>query len=190
MPPGANTGNEATEFGTYTPYMVEKMLHTIGHGNRSAEDFLSLLQSYGIQYLADVRSKPYSRFNPQFNRERLKAFLEQHGIRYVYMGHSLGGKPEDRSCYSESGKVDYSILQHKDFFLRGIERLKTAYTKGIHLAIMCSESNPCHCHRSKLIGQSLHAQQIGLCHIDEKGNPKTQDDVIHDSTHGQSGLFE
>lgn len=170
--------------------MPQKALHTIGHGNRSAEDFLALLQSYGIQYLADVRSRPYSRYNPQFNRETLKAFLEKHGIRYVFMGHALGGKPEDRSCYNSSGKIDYEIVRTKDFFLRGIERLKTAYTKGIHLAVMCSESNPCDCHRSKLIGQALHARQIELCHIDEKGKPKTHAQVIHDSTLGQSGLFE
>ena len=101
-------------------------LYSIGHSNQSKEDFLSLLRKYSIVYLIDVRSQPYSKFNPQYNREPLNSFLSEHGIRYVFMGNALGGRPEDLSCYT-SGFPDHKKMQTKDLFIKGINRLKTAY---------------------------------------------------------------
>jgi uncharacterized protein (DUF488 family) len=153
--------------------MVEKKpLYTIGHGSRKAEDFLALLQAFGIEYLIDVRSQPFSRFHPQFSQRALKTFLEQNGIRYVFMGDELGGRPKDATCYDSEGKIDYELVKTKDFFKKGIDRLKTAYNKDINLAIMCSERNPAQCHRSKLIAAVLVADDIIVQHIDETGKLK------------------
>lgn len=162
-------------------------LYTIGHGNRKAADFLALLKVYGIEYLVDVRSVPFSRFHPQFNRNTLESFLAQHGIRYVFMGDELGGRPKDVSCYLK-GKVDYEILKTKEFFKRGIERLRTAYNKDLNLAIMCSERNPCECHRSKLIAPVLTAGNIIVKHIDEQGKLKDHSTVINEIK--GPGLFD
>lgn len=152
--------------------MEKKPLYTIGHGSRTAEYFLSLLKESGIEYLVDVRSLPYSRFHPQFSQKNLKSFLEENGIRYIFMGDELGGRPKDPSCYNSEGKIDYELVRTKDFFLRGIERLKAAYNKDINVAIMCSESKPSECHRTRLIGKVLNEEQIILKHIDEKGKIK------------------
>jgi len=165
--------------------MEKKPLYTIGHGNRKSPDFLALLKEYGIEYLVDVRSVPHSRFHPQFNRNALESFLAEHDIRYVFMGDELGGRPKDVSCYDKDGKIDYEILKTKDFFKNGIERLKTAYNKDINLAIMCSERNPCECHRSKLIGQVLVADNIIVHHIDEQGKIKDHATVINEINKGQ-----
>jgi uncharacterized protein (DUF488 family) len=172
--------------------MEKKPLYTIGHGNRKAPDFLDLLKEYGIEYIVDVRSVPYSRFHPQFNRNALESFLAQHDIRYVFMGDELGGRPKDVTCYSKDGKIDYEMLKGKDFFKNGIDRLKTAYDKDINLAIMCSERNPCECHRSKLIGQVLASDNIIVLHIDEQGKIKAHSTVISEINKGQSpmDLFE
>lgn len=167
----------------------KKPLYTIGHGNRKAPDFLALLREHGIEYLVDVRSIPLSRFHPQFNRNALESFLAQHDIRYVFMGDELGGRPKDVSCYDKEGKVDYDILKTKDFFKNGIHRLKTAYNKDINLAIMCSERNPCECHRSKLIGQVLVADKIIVQHIDEHGKIKDHAIVINEINKGPMDLF-
>jgi uncharacterized protein (DUF488 family) len=164
--------------------MQKKPLYTIGHGSRNSSDFLALLKEYGIEYLADVRSIPYSRFHPQFNRNALDSFLAQHGIKYVFMGDELGGRPKDMSCYTE-GKIDYDVLKTKAFFKDGIARLKAAYYKDINLAIMCSERDPCECHRSKLIGQVLAADQIIVQHIDEHGKIKDHATVIDEISKGQ-----
>ncbi|THU36002.1 DUF488 domain-containing protein [Niastella caeni] len=171
--------------------MEKKPLYTIGHGSRKSDDFLALLKEYDIEYLADVRSKPYSRFHPQFNQNALKLFLEQQGIRYVFMGDELGGRPADASCYDKEGKIDYEIVKTKDFFKRGIERLKTAYNKDVNLAIMCSERNPCECHRTRLIGMVLDNDNIILHHIDEHGKIKDHASVVREINKGQAqkGLF-
>jgi uncharacterized protein (DUF488 family) len=168
--------------------MEKKPLYTIGHGNRKAPDFFDLLKEYGIEYLVDVRSVPYSRFHPQFNRNALESFLAQHDIRYVFMGDELGGRPKDVTCYCKDGKIDYEMLKGKDFFKNGIDRLKTAYDKDINLAIMCSERNPCECHRSKLIGQVLAADHIIVLHIDEQGKIKDHSTVISEISKGQSPI--
>jgi len=143
-----------------------------------------LLKNFGIEYLIDVRSQPYSKFNPQFNQHDLKFFLERNGIKYVFMGDSIGGRPKDTSCYDDEGKVDYEIVKTKDFFIQGIDRLKTAYNKDINVVIMCSESKPCECHRSKLIGRVLSLENIVLKHIDEKGKLKDQTSVINELNKG------
>ena len=160
--------------------MEKKPLYTIGHGNRKPEDFLALLKEFGIEYLIDVRSQPYSKFNPHFNQNDLKFFLERNGIKYVFMGDAIGGRPKDTSCYDNEGKVDYETLKTKDFFLQGIDRLKTAYGKDINVVIMCSESKPCECHRTKLIGRVLNTDNIVLKHIDENGKIKDQITVINE----------
>lgn len=164
--------------------MEKTPLFTIGHGNRKLEDFLALLKDYSVEYLIDVRSMPYSKFNPQYNQNELKKFLESNGITYVFMGDTIGGRPKDTTCYDDEGKVDYEAVKTKDFFLQGIERLKTAYQKDINLVLMCSESKPCECHRSKLIGRVLDLDNIELKHIDEKGKLKDQKIVINELNNG------
>lgn len=152
-------------------------VYTIGHGARKVDEFLQLLKQYGIVYLIDVRSQPFSRYHPQFSQKNLQAFLEENDIRYVFMGDTLGGRPKDATCYDEDGKINYNKVKTKDFFQEGIERLKTAYTKNLPVAIMCSERDPAHCHRYHLIASVLDAQLIEVAHIDQKGALKTQADI-------------
>jgi uncharacterized protein (DUF488 family) len=166
--------------------MVKRSIYTIGHGNRKISDFLKTLNGFGVKYLIDVRSQPYSKFNPQFNQNDLRHFLETNGITYVFMGDSIGGRPADSTCYDAEGKVDYERLKEKEFFKNGIERLKAAYLKNIPLVVMCSESKPGECHRSKLIGRFLANENIFLSHIDEKNRVKTQADVINELNKGLS----
>jgi uncharacterized protein (DUF488 family) len=147
---------------------MSSSLFTIGHGTRPLSTFLDLLEKFHIDFLIDVRSIPWSAFNPQYRQTTLAHALQQRNIRYVYMGDALGGRPTDPSCYS-GGKVNYEALQQKDFFLQGIERLKAAHEKDVRAALLCSESNPAKCHRSRLIGRFLHQQNIPLQHIDENG---------------------
>ena len=164
--------------------MSEKILYTIGYGSRNFEDFLGLLRRYKIKYLIDVRTSPYSKMNPPFNKEELNNKLKENQINYVFMGESLGGRPKDLSCYDEDGRVDYDVIKTRRFFLDGIERLKKAYLKEIKVALMCSEGRPSDCHRSKLIGSFLHTQKIAIGHIDENENLKDQATVINEVTKG------
>ena len=149
---------------------------------------MALLKRNGIECLIDVRSAPYSRFKPEFSKEALEAALVENGIRYVYRGDSLGGRPADSDCFVD-GKVDYERVSQKEFYLRGIERLRRAHEMGMRLALMCSEGKPEECHRSKLIGSTLAQAGIPVTHLDETGTPRTQDEIIERLTGGQLGLF-
>lgn len=168
--------------------MKKKPIYTIGHGNRKIEDFVELLRSFKILYLVDVRSQPYSKFSPQFNQNDLKFALEKSGIKYVFMGDSLGGRPADLSCYDDEGKVDYEKVKNKKFYTDGIERLKTAYNKDVNVVLMCSESKPTECHRSKLIGRTLTEEKIVLSHIDENDKVKDQLTVINELNKGKGDI--
>lgn len=169
--------------------MSMSCIFSIGYGLRSMEEFIKLLKEHNINYLVDVRSMPYSKTNPKFNQKDLTYYLKDWGITYVFMGDLLGGRPEDKTCYTPEGKVDYSIVQSKPFYRRGIERLKTAHRKGLRIAMMCSESNPAHCHRSKLIGMTLISnleEKVCVQHIDESGKIKDQAVVMNEVFKGRS----
>lgn len=168
--------------------MEHQTVFSIGHGNKTFEEFLSELRSFDIQYLIDIRSKPYSRFNPHFSQPQLKSCMEREHIKYVYMGKELGGLPtHDVSCFTNEGKVDYDKLKEKDFFKQGLQRLINANSQGARVCIMCSESNPKECHRSKLVGMELQKQGVDLRHITGVSKVKTQNQVIDELTKG-SGL--
>lgn len=165
--------------------MNDTTIYSIGHGTKKIEEFIAELKSFKIEYLLDIRSKPFSKWNPQFNQATLEVELRRNNITYVFVGDSLGGLPEDRSCYDSNGKVVYDLIKQKDFFKKGLERLTTANQKRILLAIMCSESKPEECHRSKLIGQELLNKDIALKHIVSIGNIKSQYTVMNELTKGK-----
>ena len=148
--------------------LVKGKIYSIGYSNRTLEEFQRLLDKYQIEYLVDVRSRPYSKYNPDFNRERLEHYFKSNKIRYVFMGDQISGLPEDATCFTD-GKVDYDKCKLMDLFIAGITRLVTAYEKGLLIAVMCSEGKPQDCHRSKLLGEMLRDRSIEMQHVDENG---------------------
>jgi uncharacterized protein (DUF488 family) len=164
-------------------------IYTIGYGSRTVEELIATVRRYGIEYVIDVRSQPYSRFKPEFNKSTLEVRLSSAGLRYVFMGDALGGRPADRDCYDQAGKVDYEKVRAKPFYEGGIERLRTALRRNFCVALLCSEGKPQECHRSKLIGVTLHEEGVTVLHIDETGATRTQEEVMTDLTGGQLTLF-
>jgi uncharacterized protein (DUF488 family) len=150
------------------------MIYTIGHSNHPIEHFLDLLMARGITALADVRSSPYSRHSPQFNRESLRKSLGLHGIRYVFLGEELGARSRDPSCY-EDGRVSYARLAASDSFQEGLKRIRTGMTEH-NIVMMCAEKDPLECHRTILVSRHLVAQNIDIAHILASGQvePHTQ----------------
>jgi len=164
-------------------------VYTIGYIGRSISQFIELLQTYKIEFLIDVRSHPYSRANPHFSKHALKSVLNENNVRYVYMGDTLGGRPEASDCYV-GDRVDYIKVREMEFYQQGISRLRTAWEKQIAVALMCAEIKPEQCHRSKLIGNTLYEQDIDVAHIDEHGDLKTQDEVNQLLSSIQLSLFD
>lgn len=163
-------------------------IYLIGYGARSLDSFLSVLKAQGIAYLVDVRSRPYSRFKPEFSKDALETALKKAEVRYVFMGENLGGQPTDPDCYVD-GKVSYDRCKEKTFYLEGIERLRRAWEQQLPLALMCSEGKPEQCHRSKLIAPSLIELNIEVIHIDESDQLISQAEVMDRITGGQPSLF-
>ncbi|MBT9149130.1 MAG: hypothetical protein DDT27_00552 [Dehalococcoidia bacterium] len=146
------------------------MICSIGHGNATIEQFVGLVRQQRIEVLVDIRSQPYSRYAPQFNRESLRISLEDAGVQYLYLGNSLGGQPADKQYYDPDGRVDYDRLAAAPFYLQGLEQLKQEAGKYC-LAIMCSETDYRKCHRYWLIMRSLVAEGLKVEHILHSGEP-------------------
>ena len=168
--------------------MEESTIFSIGHGNKKIEEFIDELKSLDVKYLLDIRSKPYSKWSPQFNQSNLEMELKNNGISYVFVGDALGGLPEDKSCYDHNGKVVYDLIKEKDFFKKGLARIVKANERAIRLAIMCSEAKPEECHRSKLIGQELMKQGIAVKHIVAVNKMKPQQMVMNELTKGRGTI--
>ena len=140
---------------------------TIGHSNRTIEDFVDLLLRVEITAIADVRSLPYSKYTPQFNGETLSTCLSKARIHYVFLGNYLGARPSDLSVYV-SRRVCFSSLVSTSFFHKGLDRVKIGATR-FRLALMCSEKDPIQCHRMALVGHELKKQGVNLIHILDDG---------------------
>ncbi len=141
----------------------KKTILTIGHSSHTLEDFFKLLTLHGVTVLADVRSAPYSRFNPQFNREGFVRSLKTSGFKYVYLGLELGGRSDDPSCY-ERGRVRYDLVAHTPLFRSGLERVMLGADRYC-IALMCAEKEPLDCHRALLIGHELDKSGVEVAHI-------------------------
>jgi uncharacterized protein (DUF488 family) len=165
-------------------------LFTIGHSNHEPETLLELLLGAGVTAVADVRSSPYSRRLPHFSRQALEAFLEAHGIEYVFMGNELGGRPSSPELYHPEGWADYERMRQTKTFQTGIARLLDGLER-YSIALMCGEEDPLDCHRGLMITPAL--KEIGLAplHIRKGGRLETSaslEERLQEET-GLGGLF-
>ena len=140
---------------------------TVGHSTLPIERFIAMLAAYGIERLADVRTVPRSRRNPQFNAEALGASLRAEGIDYIPLGE-LGGLRKPRADSPNGGWRNDSFRGYADYmqtepFARGLERL-IELSRERRTAIMCAEAVPWRCHRS-LVADALAARDVGAVEI-------------------------
>ena len=143
-------------------------IYTIGHSNIEMDRFIGLLHFHGIALLADVRSEPFARYADWFNRNSLERALAREEIRYEYFGKELGGRPEDPDVYDAGGELDYEVLRKTEYFRNGINTL-LKLAGEVRTAIMCSEEDPLHCHRSLLIAPALGGRGVEVVHIRHDG---------------------
>jgi uncharacterized protein (DUF488 family) len=140
---------------------------TIGHSTHSWEGFIALLRSSGVTAIADVRTSPYSRLHPHFNRDELRHELRLNGISYVFLGKELGGRPTEQSFYRD-GVADYEKMAKATDFGKGLDRVVEGATKH-RIAVMCSEHGPLDCHRCLLVARALTERGIRVSHILGRG---------------------
>jgi len=150
---------------------------TIGHSTHAIEKFIGLLQAANVTVVSDVRSRPYSRMNPQYNREALRDTLATIGVKYVFLGKELGARSEDQSCY-RNGQVQYDLLAKTELFKKGIERIK-AGSQSYRIALMCAEKEPLDCHRTILVSRELVGQGLDIKHILADGQIETHKQALN-----------
>ena len=126
-----------------TPKMVIK---TIGHSTRTIEEFLNKLKEEKIDVVVDVRSKPYSKWVPHFNRYPLETSLTRSGILYLFRGNNLGGLDEN---------VDFDKTINEVYELSKTKRL----------VLLCSESDYTKCHRYNTLAPALEIKGATVSHI-------------------------
>ncbi len=154
----------------------DRRILTIGHSNHPLEVFLDLLARHRVEVLADIRSRPYSRYAPQFDREPLRTALEGAGVRYVFLGDKLGGRPRGAQFYDAGGRVLYERVADSPAFLEGAERLERGIGR-YRVAVLCSEEGPAGCHRRLLVGWALGRRGIAIEHIRGDGSLETEEQV-------------
>jgi uncharacterized protein (DUF488 family) len=164
---------------------------TIGHFNHTVERFLSLLNAHAIQVVVDARSQPYSKYATQFDHEALKLALQDAGIRYLYLGRELGGRPEGEEFYDGEGHVLYDRVAATTLFQEGMSRLERGI-RECQVALLCAEENPAACHRRLLVGRVLLDRGIQVEHIRGDGRIQTEQEVASeaDPNRDQLTLFQ
>lgn len=176
---------------------------TAGYGNRGFEKFIELMRQHGVTHLVDVRSVPQSSYWEDFRKPRLEQIVPPTGIRYVYMGDTLGGVPqysegspaaEDEKAYifckADPSAVDLHPLFNDPTFQIGLGKLiEAGLNPNRKICLFCGCLRPHKCHRSRLIGEALHSKGIEVIHLDERGEPVTQQQVAIESQPAQSALF-
>jgi uncharacterized protein (DUF488 family) len=148
--------------------MPETKLYSIGHSNHALAGLLQMLQQAGVTAVADVRSQPFSRRQPHFNRPELERELERVEIAYAFLGRHLGGRPQRRELYDGQGRVDYERVRATADFQQGLDLLCRALEQ-FTVAMLCSEEDPLDCHRGLMIAPSLVQRGMMPAHIRSNG---------------------
>lgn len=148
---------------------------TIGHSTHPWKHFASLLHGAGATAVADVRTSPYSRRYPQFNRDALREKLGGEGVLYVFLGNELGGRPHEPHLYS-NGVADYEKMAKTKEFSNGLSRV-VEDARNHRIALLCSEYDPLNCHRCLLVGRALAEKGVRVSHILDRGDVATQVEI-------------
>ena len=148
----------------------ETVVLTIGHSTRTLEEFVELLEIYGVTLVVDVRTVPRSRHNPQFNKETLPDSLKHYGVRYIHMPE-IGGlrHPKRESvnlAWQNSGFRGYADYMQTQEFTDSLLKI-VALARENRLALMCAEALPWRCHRN-LLSDALVIRHIKVEHIISK----------------------
>lgn len=171
--------DEPAEFGDHgrPPSSGENVIWTVGHSNQRVEGLLSTLGANDIEVVTDVRTSPYSRYSSQFNQDLLHLRLEEAGIRYLFLGTELGGRPSDSSLYDHQGYVRYDLVSQTQAYRTALERLARGAAQ-YRVAVLCGEDDPISCHRRRLVGRTLVEHGFELRHLRADGRIESEENVV------------
>jgi uncharacterized protein (DUF488 family) len=148
-------------------------IYTIGHSTRTLDELVGLLHAVDVGVLADIRTVPRSRHNPQFNGAALRVDVRRRGLLYAPIA-ALGGLRHARKDSLNTGWRNASFRGYADYMLTkdfegGLAKLRELTAKGT-VALMCAEAVPWRCHRS-LVADVLTARGAHVEHIIGRARP-------------------
>ena len=144
-------------------------LLTVGHSNHSVERLVALLRQHGVTIIADVRSQPYSRFAPQFNRELLAPAVTNAGLRYLFLGEELGGRQIGKITALRDRLAAYDQVSTAEGFQHGLALL-LGLAERANIAVLCAEEDPTECHRRVWVARALRERGAEIRHIRGDGH--------------------
>ena len=154
---------------------MSRIIYTIGHSNYDTNQFITILQNYSIDIVVDIRSAPYSKYCPQFNKKTVEQVLNNGGIKYLFLGKELGARPDSPECY-EHYRVQFDKLKETELFKQGIERIKDSINNFI-VTLMFSEKDPFNWHRTILVSRVLTGEGIEVRHILDENKTASQNEI-------------
>jgi hypothetical protein len=163
-------------------------LGSIGHSNHQLSQFLGLVADADIEVVADVRSTPRSVYAPWFERDTLRASLTASGVRYVFLGDALGGRPASPAMYDAEGRVRYDLVAVSPSFRAGLVRLLEGCA-SFRVAMMCAEENPSACHRRLLIARAVEDLGVDVVHVRGDGSCVRESELTQQDRQDQMSLF-
>ena len=155
---------------------MENTIFTIGHSNLDIIEFIKLLSTNQIELVVDVRSAPYSKLYPHFNRNALEVSLMKNFIKYLFLCDSLGGRSNNVNDFSK-GRIVYKKIAEKEEYKSSINKIILNSSK-YKIALMCSEKEPLECHRTLLIARSIENQMVKVLHIQRDGQIESQIEAV------------
>lgn len=164
------------------------VLWTVGHSNHELDAFMGLIEVAEADFMIDVRSYPYSRFAPHFNRESLQTEVTRRGMKYLFLGESLGGRPSRNEHYDGEGHALYGPMADEPAFGAAITRLLDG-AQNHRLLLVCSCGQPVACHRRLLVGKVLCESGAELQHILPDGTVGRESTVVLTDSRHQDSLF-
>ena len=139
-------------------------IYTIGYSGFSIEDFVKKIKNNNINCVIDVRSSPFSKYFPQYNKEFVKKYLNNNNILYMNF-LEFGARQTDPKFFNPKGYLDFEKYTQSLSFLHGTERVVNGIAKGYNIALMCAEKEPSHCHRTIMISRWFSKNDFNIIHF-------------------------
>lgn len=144
---------------------MNETVYTIGYAGFSIENFLNVLQDYGVSVLVDVRSSPFSSRYPAYNRDELELTLRRRHIHYRNYAREFGARQTDRQFYNAQGYLDFEVFAQSEPFLEGVKKIENSMQQGFCFALMCAEIDPLDCHRAILVARAFSCRGYQVVHL-------------------------
>jgi uncharacterized protein (DUF488 family) len=146
-------------------------IFTVGHGAADFATVSRILEAHGVATIADVRSQPWSRRAPDFNRRRLEALAAGAGFGYRWLGDALGGRPTDPALLDAGGAPDPAAMRAAPAFRAGLAVIEEL-SGGGGVVLLCAEADPAHCHRATLLAPPLVERGTEVIHLLHDGTAR------------------